>query len=939
MEITDIKQQLTLAHVLQHYSLKPDKNLRLHCPFHEDKTPSMQVYYKTHTCYCFSSNCKTHGKSLDVIDFVMYKENMDKHQALLKCAEIIGYYQGKINHSHVNQEGQQKPVEAPAEAMPMTMPREQFLQNMFTYFKNAVHSSRPTQEYLQQRGLDPLKIEVGYNTAQFHHGARRDDALINNCVAVGLLAPWGINTRQGGQAYKPFAKHCIVFALRDKAGQVAGLYFRSTENNTNQKHYYLKDSTGLYPKYPEPTTQKLIIAESIIDTASLLQIKAITDEYSLLAAYGTNRLTQEMKAAIMELQQLIEIVFAFDNDEAGNKAAAKYKEELQALLPQVTFTKIVLPNKDVNETLTAHNEDVFQALLSERTDNFSFSIEKEKSEPISGSDAKPMNKISIEKKKTTEVKNQPSANALNTDNPYKLRYSTDTANYFIQGGLPKTTDNLRIMLVVENKQSGIKARNRIDLYEDKQVERLCREVAEKLGLRKDVLEADVYRLTELLEQHIESTLQPKNAEEKILQVLTVKERNELESFARKPKLVKRLNELLGQSGIVGEERNRIFLLIIAISHKMPETLHALIQGSSGSGKTRLLRQISDCMPQDSVTKLTRLSDKVLYNFPEHYFINRLLCLEDIDGLSEEAEFAFRELQSNGELNSATSIKLENGHITSGQKTVKGPIASLACTTRGEIYEDNMSRVFLIAVDESAAQTRRIIEYQNRKAAGLIEGKKESEIKIFIQKLTSILQPCEVINPFASQLQLPEEAHKIRRLNDLFQSFVKMVTILNQHQRKRAPSPSGRAGGGALLTEIEDVETAIHIMFESIVLKVDELDGSLRQFYENLKAFIQKKGKQYEFTRFEIREATGVGKTQQHHYINQLVSLEYIQQNGFANRGFTYRIVHWDNHTALREKIKEHLTRQLETIKTTANTEKAEHQRTPARTPELATAAE
>ena len=53
-------------------------------------------------------------------------------------------------------------------------------------------------------------------------------------------------------------------------------------------------------------------------------------------------------------------------------------------------------------------------------------------------------------------------------------------------------------------------------------------------------------------------------------------------------------------------------------------------------------------------------------------MNRLLCLEDIDGLSEEAEFAFRELQSNGELNSATSIKLESGQITSGQKTVKGP---------------------------------------------------------------------------------------------------------------------------------------------------------------------------------------------------------------------------------------------------------------------------
>ena len=71
MEITEIKQRLPLAELLRHYNLKPDKHLRLHCPFHDDKTPSMQVYYKTHTVYCFSGSCKTGGKSLDVIDFVI----------------------------------------------------------------------------------------------------------------------------------------------------------------------------------------------------------------------------------------------------------------------------------------------------------------------------------------------------------------------------------------------------------------------------------------------------------------------------------------------------------------------------------------------------------------------------------------------------------------------------------------------------------------------------------------------------------------------------------------------------------------------------------------------------------------------------------------------------------------------------------------------------
>lgn len=890
MELTEIKQRLTLATVLHYYGLKPDKNLRLRCPFHEDKTPSMQVYYKTHTCYCFSSRCPTHGKSMDVIDFILHKESCTKGEAIQKAAAMAG---NSITTSSATTS------ETPALVKP-TISREQFLQNMFTYFKNALYNSKPARDYLKSRSLDPVRLEVGYNTAQFHHGTRREESLIENSVAVGLLIPWGNNPKGEGLSYKPFGKYSVVFALRNKTDQVTGMYFRSTETNTDAKHYYLKDSTGLYPGYPDATTKKLIIPESVIDTASLLQIKEITAAYSLLSAYGTNRLNEEMKAAILELKELEEIIFAFDNDEAGDKSAIKYKEELQALLPKVKFTKLQLPCKDVNETLTAHSEEVFTQLLNERTDNFFLSIEKATESTAEKS------------RQSFNPSNPGSDSVLNTSNPYKLSYSSDTANYYVQGGLPKTNEHLKIMLVVENKSNHQKARNKIDLYEDKQVEKLCRETAEKLQLRKDLLEADLYKLTDLLETHIEKTLHQNSSEEKPLQILTVKERSELESFARQPKLIKRLNELLSQTGIVGEERNRIFLLLIAISHKMPETLHALIQGSSGSGKTRLLKQISDCIPNENVTKLTRLSDKVLYNFPENYFINRLLCLEDIDGLSEEAEFAFRELQSNGELNSATSIKLDNGQITSGQKTVRGPIASLACTTKGEIYEDNMSRVFLIAVDESSEQTKRIIAYQNSVAAGAIHREDEEKTKLFLQQFVSILQPYKVVNPFASKIQLPEEAHKIRRLNDLFQSFVKMVTILNQYQRKQDNKKR-------LITEIDDVETAVAVMFESIVLKVDELDGSLRHFYEQLKQYLQKqyngKHQTAEFGLREIRQALKASKTQVFRYANDLTNLEYIRQSGgYQNKGFTYKICYWDNYQGMREKIKQSLDGQVKKLK-------------------------
>ncbi len=198
MEISEIKQRLSMAAVLAHYGLKPDKHNRICCPFHEDKTPSMQVYYKTQTAYCFSSNCKTHGKSLDVIDFIMHKENQDKHNAILTAASMIN---GSV---------------VPA-ATSQTPSRTDILIKMFTYFKNAVHNSPPAKQYIESRKLDYEKLEIGYNSGQFHHGARKDETLIKQCLQVGILQDAGVISKTGDKAYRPFGKWCIVFPLKNKA--------------------------------------------------------------------------------------------------------------------------------------------------------------------------------------------------------------------------------------------------------------------------------------------------------------------------------------------------------------------------------------------------------------------------------------------------------------------------------------------------------------------------------------------------------------------------------------------------------------------------------------------------------------------------------------------------------------------------------------------------
>jgi len=222
---------------------------------------------------------------------------------------------------------------------------------------------------MKSRGLDPVQLEIGYNTGQFHHGKRRDMKLIEQCVSVGLLSPWGTNSRKPEkQAYKVFGKNCICFAMKDKGGNITGLYFRSTVNNEDQKHYYLKNSSELYPEYPSRETRSLIVAESIIDAATLLQIEEITDKYTILAAYGTNRLNDEIQQAIQELPNLEEIIFAFDSDPAGREAVKKYSEIFNKSLPNVSISTLELPDgEDVNSLAQGHDSEIFLHLLESKT--------------------------------------------------------------------------------------------------------------------------------------------------------------------------------------------------------------------------------------------------------------------------------------------------------------------------------------------------------------------------------------------------------------------------------------------------------------------------------------------------------------------------------------------------------------------------------------------
>jgi DNA primase catalytic core len=785
MEITAIKERLSLSAVLQHYHLQP-KNKMLHCFYHEDKTASLQVnleknFYKCHSC----------GKTGDVIQFIEDYEKLTKHEAIKKAESLIDGLQ-----LLAEEKKQTAKIEQPATDT-------EFLERMFSYFKNALHSSKPAREYLGKRNLDNSILEIGYNSGQFHHGSRRDEQLIQKAVQCGLLLDKGlINSRTGEKGYSPFAKWCICFALRNKEHRITGLYFRSalyddpSLDGSIAKHFYLKNRSGIYPGYPKSDTKKLILTEAIIDAASLLQIKNIAENYSIVACFGTNGLNEEISQAIQEWchseqsGESKEIIFCFDNDEAGKKAVEKYSKDFIKNDPKLKISTVELPCKDVNETLQLHDESIFTQLLEER----------------------------------------------------KILFSSEKRDSQI------TQDDTRTVILT--KEESLKTNND----------------------------------------------QPKTVTD----------------FLQQKNLLKNLNQLIEKAGIIGEEQSRLLLFLITISYLNKSPLHGIVQGSSGSGKTHIISRIADLMPQEDVLRFTRITESSLYNWGEFDLFQKIIIIEDLDGLKEDALYALREFISNQVLRSSVTIKDKKGNNKSSHKIVKGQFSSLSATTKGETYEDNMSRSFLLAVDESKEQTQRIIHYQNQRNAGEIDRNEQNWATNFVQKLVRNLKHYEVINPFATKLNLPEKVHKIRRLNEMYQAVIKQVTFINQYQRE--------VKNGYLITEIEDIEQATEVLFESIVLKVDELDGSLRQFFERLKKYV--KNEHQEFILRDIRQEFNISKTQMFRHIQTLLELDYIKQTGgFANKGIKYKISYWDNHQKLRTEIKEFLNNQIQQLKNANGTQK------------------
>ena len=338
-----------------------------------------------------------------------------------------------------------------------------------------------------------------------------------------------------------------------------------------------------------------------------------------------------------------------------------------------------------------------------------------------------------------------------------------------------------------------------------------------------------------------------------------------------------------QIGLIGEDHNKLMCYLAAVSRKMDNPLNILVLSSSGAGKSTLQDKTIKLTPPEDIIRTSSISNKALFYMDS--LKGKLLALEEAAGMNDT--YAIRTLISEGylSLESVSGGKLKSTRV-------EGGCSIFQTTTDPEINAETKSRFFTLGVDESREQTRNILAAQ-RKAhtlEGLIE---DAEIQATILKhhvFQRMLQPYAVVNPFAESIFYDDDRLQARRDQPKFLNLCKLIAFTRQMQKQV------HSYNNLKYIEVDqyDIDIAINLASEVIGTSLDDLSLPARDLLNQLDVWLptgKERGKSL-FTRREVMEKTGWGKTRIHTHLKELLDLELVvKESGKQNSLQHYKLLY------------------------------------------------
>jgi len=336
------------------------------CPFHEEKTPSFSVNPQLGFYHCFGC-----GQSGDVISFVRETEALSFTEAIERLAQRAGitltYEQGGAAAGRQTGE-RQRLLAAHTEAA--------------AFYRTQLASPEAAigRTFLTERGFDDAAWErfgVGYAPQGW-------DALLRHLTAKGFsrdeLVKGGL-AKQGQRGVYDAFRGRLLWPIRDRAGETIGFGARRLHDDDNGPKYLNTGETPLYKKsqvlYGLDLARKevalrhqAVVVEGYTDVLAAHLAGVPTAVATCGTAFGAEHV-DILRRLLLDDSTAGEVIFTFDGDAAGQKAALRAFELDQRFVSQ-TFVAIGPDGMDPCDLRLARGDAAVRDLVASRVPLFTF---------------------------------------------------------------------------------------------------------------------------------------------------------------------------------------------------------------------------------------------------------------------------------------------------------------------------------------------------------------------------------------------------------------------------------------------------------------------------------------------------------------------------------------------------------------------------------------
>ena len=323
--IADLLNRIDIVEVVgRHVTLKKaGANFQGLCPFHNEKSPSFSVSPTKQFYHCFG--CGAHGSA---ISFLMEHSGLTYVDAIEELARSAGLTVPREERRPQDLAKQQQAI-ALSEVMSPAA----------DWYKQQLKLNTRAIDYLKGRGLSgeiAKRFNLGYAPESWQgleavFGAYSQDSIANVLVEAGLII------QSEAKRYDRFRDR-IMFPIRNPKGQVIAFGGRILDAgepkylNSPETPLFSKGNTlyGLFEARQAIRDKGcVIVCEGYMDVVALAQLGFANG----VATLGTACTANHVRAL---MRQTDRIIFSFDGDAAGQRAA---KRALEACLPMMADDK------------------------------------------------------------------------------------------------------------------------------------------------------------------------------------------------------------------------------------------------------------------------------------------------------------------------------------------------------------------------------------------------------------------------------------------------------------------------------------------------------------------------------------------------------------------------------------------------------------------------